>query len=48
MVILLVSLEVVGQLANTLAQDRDLHFRTSGISRVRAVVVNYAFLLLSG
>jgi hypothetical protein len=46
--VFLVGFEVVGQLANTLAQDRDLHFRASGVSRVRAVIVNDAFLLLSG
>ena len=47
-VILLMRLEVVGQLANALAQDRDLHFRASGISRVRAIAINQGLFLLSG
>ena len=46
--VFLVCLEVVGQLANALAQDRDLHFRAAGISRVRAIVINNGLLLLSG
>ena len=47
-VVLLMRFEVVGQLANTLAQDRDLHFRAAGISRVRAIAVDNRFLMLSG
>jgi hypothetical protein len=46
--ILLVAFEVVGQLANALAQDRDLHFRASGVSRVRAIGIDYCLFLLSG
>lgn len=47
-VVLLMRFEVVGQLAYTLAQDRDLHFRAPGISRVRAIAVDNRFLMLSG
>jgi hypothetical protein len=35
--ILFVGFEVLGQLANTLAEDRDLHFRTAGIGVMGAV-----------
>src|SRR5271165_6444567 len=31
-----VGLEVLGQLANALAEDRDLHFRTAGVGVMRA------------
>jgi hypothetical protein len=34
--ILRVGLEVLGQLANALAEDSDLHFRTTGIGVMRA------------
>jgi len=47
-VILLVRLEVLRQLANALAEQRDLHLGTAGVGRVRAVAVNNGFLLLSG
>src|SRR5271163_4970669 len=35
-----VGLEVLGQLANALAEDRDLHFRASGVGVMRAVTRN--------
>src|SRR5271165_3101696 len=34
--VLRVGLEVLGQLANALAEDRDLHFRTAGVGVMRA------------
>src|ERR1700752_1245123 len=34
--ILRVGLEVLGQLANALAEDRDLHFRTASVGVMRA------------
>jgi len=45
--ILLVGLEVLRQLANALAEDRNLHLWTSGICGVRAVLTNDALLMLS-
>ncbi len=47
-VVFLVRLEVLRQLPNTFAQQRDLYFRTSGIRCVRTVLVNEGFFLLSG
>jgi len=47
-VVFLVRLEVLRQLANALAQQRDLNFWTSGIRRVRTVLVNEGLFLLSG
>jgi len=47
-VVFLVRLEVLRQLADTLAEQRDLHLRTAGVGRVRAIAVNDGFLLLSG
>src|SRR5580698_4532437 len=47
-VVFLVRLEVLRQLANALAQQRDLYFRTSGIRCVRTVLVNEGLFLLSG
>jgi hypothetical protein len=47
-VVFLVRLEVLRQLPNALAQQRDLNFRASGIGCMRTVLVNEGFLLLSG
>jgi len=47
-VIFLVRFEVIRQLANTLAQQRDLDFGAARISSVGAVLVDQGFLLLSG
>lgn len=47
-VVFLVGLEVLRQLTNTLAQQRNLHFWTAGIRGVRAILVNEGLLLLSG
>src|SRR5580698_10052752 len=47
-VVFLVRLEVLRQLANALAQQRDLYFRTSCIRCVRTVLVNEGLFLLSG
>ena len=46
--VLLVRFEVIRQLANTLAQQRDLDFGAARISGVGAVLVDEGFLLLSG
>src|SRR5215467_5297140 len=47
-VVFLVRLEVLRQLANPFAEQSDLHFRAARIARMRAVLVNEGFLLLSG
>lgn len=47
-VILLMRLKVLRQFGNSLAQNGDLHFGTTRISRMRAIVVDDGFLLLSG
>jgi hypothetical protein len=47
-VVLLVRFEVIRQLANAFTNDGDLNLRTPGVSRVRLILVNYGFLLLSG
>jgi hypothetical protein len=47
-VVLLVRFEVIGQLANAFTDDGDLNLRTPGVSRVRLILVNDRFLLLSG
>ncbi len=47
-VVLLVRFEVIGQLANAFTDDGDLNLRTAGVSRVRLILVNDRFLLLSG
>ncbi len=47
-VVFLVRLEVLRQLANALAEQRDLDLGTAGVGRVRAIAVNDGFLLLSG
>ena len=47
-VVFLVRLEVLRQLANAFAEQSDLNFRTSGIARMRPVLVDEGFLLLSG
>src|ERR1035438_7963360 len=47
-VVFLVRLEVLRQLANALAEQSDLDFRTARIARMRALLVNEGFLLLSG
>ena len=47
-VVLLVRLEVVRQLANAFTDDGDLYLGTPRVSRVRLILVNYGFLLLSG
>jgi hypothetical protein len=47
-VIFLVRLEVLRQLANAFAEQRDLDFRAAGIACMRAVLVDEGFLVLSG
>ena len=47
-VVFLVRLEVLRQLANPFAEQSDLNFRAAGIARMRAVLGNEGFLLLSG
>ena len=47
-VVFLVRLEVLRQLANAFAEQRDLDFRTTGIARMRPVLVDEGFLVLSG
>ena len=47
-VVFLVRLEVLRQLADTFAQQRDLNFGASGIAGMRTVLVNEGFFLLSG
>ena len=47
-VILLVHFEVIRQLANPLAKQRDLDFGAARIGGMRAVLVDEGFLLLSG
>jgi hypothetical protein len=47
-VVLLVRFEVVRQLANAFTNDGDLNLGTPRVSRVRLILVNYGFLLLSG
>ncbi len=47
-VVFLMRLKVLRQLGNSLAKDRDLDFRASGIGRVRAIAVDDGFLLFSG
>jgi hypothetical protein len=46
--VFLVRLEVVRQLTDAFAQQRDLNFGTSSIGSVRAIRVNDGLLLLSG
>ena len=45
--VLQVRLEVLRQLADALAQDRDLYFRATRVSRVGAILVDEGLLLLS-
>src|ERR1700683_2510756 len=47
-VVLLVRLEVIRQLANAFTDDGDLNLGTPRVSRVRLILVNDRFLLLSG
>jgi hypothetical protein len=47
-VVLLVRLEVVRQLANAFTDNSDLNLGTPRVSRVRLILVNDRFLLLSG
>jgi hypothetical protein len=47
-VIFLVRLEVLRQVTNALAQQRDLDFGTARVGGMRTVLVNEGFLLLSG
>jgi hypothetical protein len=47
-VVLQVRLEVFRQMANALAKQRDLNFRTAGVARVRTVLVNEGSFLFSG
>jgi len=47
-VVFLVRLEVLRQLSNTFAEQRNLNFRTAGIAGMRAVLGDEGFLLLSG
>jgi hypothetical protein len=47
-VVLLVRFEVIRQLANAFTDDGNLNLRTPGVSRVRLILVNDRFLLLSG
>ena len=44
-VVLLVRLEVLGQLADALAQDRDLHFRAAGVRLMGAELADNLGLL---
>src|SRR5579884_1291457 len=46
-VVFLVRLEVLRQLSDAFAEQGDLNFRAPGIARMRAVLVNEGFLLLS-
>jgi hypothetical protein len=46
--ILFVRFEMLRQLANTLAEDRDLHFGTAGIAVMRPVGIDNGLFLLSG
>ena len=46
--VLLVRFEVIRQLANPLAKQRDLDFGAARIGGMRAVLVDEGFLLLSG
>jgi hypothetical protein len=46
-VVLLVGLEVFGQLADPLTQDCDLHFGRTRIAAMGAVLVDYVLFLLS-
>ena len=47
-VVLLVRFEVIRQLANALAKQRDLDFGAARIGGMRPVLVDEGFLLLSG
>jgi hypothetical protein len=47
-VVFLVRLEVIRQLTNALAEQRDLNFGAASIGSVRAIRVNDGLLLLSG
>ena len=47
-VVFLVRLEVLRQLANPFAKQSDLDLWAAGIARIRPVLVNEGFLLLSG
>ena len=47
-VVLLVRFEVIRQLANAFTNDGDLNLGTPRVSRVRLILVNDRFLLLSG
>ena len=47
-VVFLVRLEVLRQLADPFAEQRDLYFRAAGVAGMRTVAVNEGFLLLSG
>jgi len=47
-VVFLVRLEVLRQLANAFAEQSNLDFRAAGIARMRAVLVDEGFLVLSG
>jgi hypothetical protein len=47
-VILFVGLEVLVQLADALAEYRDLHFGTSSVGTVRTVLIDDALFTLSG
>jgi hypothetical protein len=47
-VIFLVRFEVLRQLTNALAQQRDLNLWTPGVRSVYSVLINDGFLLLSG
>jgi hypothetical protein len=47
-VVFLVRLEVLRQLSNAFAEQGNLNFRTAGVARMRTVLGNEGFLLLSG
>jgi hypothetical protein len=47
-VVFLVRFEVLRQLANAFAEQRNLHLGTAGVGGVRAMQVNEGSLLLSG
>src|SRR5436190_24142639 len=48
MVVLVVALEVLGQVADALGEDRDLDFRAAGVVLVAGVVLDDLLLLFGG
>lgn len=47
-VVFLVRLEVLRQLTDALAEQRDLNFRAAGVRRMRRIRINEGLFLLSG